>query len=138
MLPIHRSYTSSLETASAINEASASNSYGGIQRSKQEILNNYNIQQNNIENTGGLDLNNLTSDQQGGINLNNLTIGEQQGGIKTIVQTSKKVEYNKIGNGTQQTTTTTTTTIKKKMNLNKIRKKYLLKQKHKFSQIKLI
>ena len=100
--------------AGGINEASASNSYGGIQRSKQEILNNYNIQQNNIENTGGLDLNNLTSDQQGGINLNNLTIGEQQGGIKTIVQTSKKVEYNKIGNGTQQTTTTTTTTIKKK------------------------
>ena len=83
-----------------LNAASASASYG-IQRSQQAKFNNYNIQQNNIENAGGLDLNYLSSAQQGGIDLKSFNLREQQGGAKTTVQTSKKVEYNYIGNGGQ-------------------------------------
>ena len=63
---------------------------------------NYNISRNNIENSGGLNLNAFGPDQQGGVDLKNLTLGEQQKG-NNISQSVRQIGYNNIGTSQQQT-----------------------------------
>ena len=63
---------------------------------------NYNNSQNNIENTGGINLNAIGLTQQGGVNLNNISLGPQQTG-QNFSQNVRQVGYNIISKSQQQT-----------------------------------
>ena len=91
---------------------SATSAAYNIQQSQQAISNNYNIQKNNIENMGGINLNTLSSaQQQGGLDLKGLNLAAQKGpNTSSHITTTRKIEYNNLGATGQLNATTTTIT----------------------------
>ena len=96
-----------------LNKVSASSSENyNIQQSQKM---NYNNLQNNIENSGGINLNAIGLTQQGGVNLKNISMGSQQTG-KILPQSVRQFGYNIISKSQQQTASNNTNNQMDNMN----------------------
>ena len=87
-----------------LNKVSASSS-GNYNIQQSQKMNNNNLQ-NNIENSGGINLNAIGLTQQGEVNFKNISMGPQQTG-NNFSQSVRQVRYNIIKKSQEQTTSNT-------------------------------